>query len=122
VSYFPSQDDSEGSSPLPRSNEDKTTEDNMEISKTQAIIMSQLLDIASDTFSNHGCNDFKLDATPENIQFIKNMEIADGEDAEEFELCLTDNRKEFYSGDDRLMRYCHDLLEEGIAQSGKEQS
>ena len=89
----------------------------MEISKTHAIIMVGLLEMASDIFGNHSCNDFKLDATPENIQFLKDMEEADGEDPEEFELCLTDDGKEIYSEDVVLMDYCCTLLEEGIAQS-----
>jgi len=89
----------------------------MEISKAHAAIMVKLLEMASDEFSNHSCNDFKLDATPENIQFLKDMEEADGEDPEEFELCLTDDGKEIYSEDFFLMSYCQALLEEGIAQS-----
>ena len=44
------------------------------------------------------------------------MEEADGEDPEEFELCLTDDGKEIYSEDWVLMDYCCGLLEEGIAQ------
>jgi len=89
----------------------------MEISKAHAVIMIKLLGMASDEFSNHTCNDFKLDATPENIQFLKDMEEADGEDPEEFELCLTDDGKEIYSEDWVLMDYCCNLLEEGLAQS-----
>jgi len=89
----------------------------MEISKTHAIIMAKLLGIASDEFCDHSYNDFKLDATPENIQFLKDMEIADGEDPKEFELNLTGNGKKIYSEDFFLMSYCQALLEEGIAQS-----
>ena len=88
----------------------------MEISKAHAVIMIKLLDMASDEFDTHGANDFKLDATPENIQFLKDMEIADGKGSEEFELRLTDDGKEIYSEDVVLMSYCQDLLEEGIAQ------
>jgi len=90
----------------------------MEISKAHAVIMIKLLGMASDEFSNHTCNDFKLDTTSENIQFIKDMEIVDGGDTEEFKLfCLTDDGKEIYSEDWVLMDYCCNLLEEGLAQS-----
>lgn len=37
-------------------------------------LASELLDIASDSFSNHGCNDHEIDNTPENWALLVAME------------------------------------------------
>jgi hypothetical protein len=43
-------------------------------SKTELDVMSKLLDLASGEFSNHGCNDFEIPATDENISLATQVE------------------------------------------------
>lgn len=45
--------------------------------KNELEILAKLLDAASEKFSNHSCNDFKLSATVENIDLVKRV---DGDD------------------------------------------
>ncbi len=40
---------------------------------TAARIAADLLELAARQFANHGCNDHKLDNTPENYTFVKRM-------------------------------------------------
>ena len=42
--------------------------------KTELEVMAKLLDLAADQFSNHGCNDFELPATAENIALVRQVE------------------------------------------------
>ena len=35
--------------------------------------IAKLLELAKDTFSNHGCNDFNIENTPENQQIVKEL-------------------------------------------------
>lgn len=46
-------------------------------------LTAALLRLASDKFSNHGCNDYWLEATPEHIALVEAMNIANGELAED---------------------------------------
>ena len=76
------------------------------MNETQRKITAEMLDIASDEFIRHGCNDFALDNTPENLQFIKDM-IAQS-DYPEDEPMICDG--EILTMDWIVMRYCRDLL------------
>lgn len=42
------------------------------------LLASEMLEIAADEFNNHGCNDFELPQTQENIDFVQRM-IVDGD-------------------------------------------
>ena len=44
-----------------------------ELSKDELHLIAQLLEMASEQFSNHGCNDFKLPATKENKAMLLEM-------------------------------------------------
>lgn len=43
------------------------------MTKTQLLMTAKMLEMASDTFSNQGCNDLYLENTPENLEFVKDM-------------------------------------------------
>ena len=43
-------------------------------SKAELKIMSELLNLASNEFSNHGCNDFEIPATEENIALMTRVD------------------------------------------------
>lgn len=71
-------------------------------------IASKLLEMARDEFSNHGCNDYALEATAENVAFV--------EAAEKFVYGGTSgvyskDGKQIITGDDTLMAYCAALLD-----------
>ncbi len=53
-------------------------------SKTELEIMARLLEMASNEFTNHGCNDFTLAATPESIALVKRAEYEEGGNAEPY--------------------------------------
>ena len=44
------------------------------LTKTELKLISELLKAASDSFSNHGCNDFELANIPENIRLLKDID------------------------------------------------
>lgn len=44
------------------------------LSKTELQLIAKLLNSASDVFSNHGCNDFELANTPENVNLLRDID------------------------------------------------
>ncbi len=44
------------------------------MTKKELELVGQMLDVAADQFSNHGCNDFKMPNTDENWAFIEAMQ------------------------------------------------
>jgi hypothetical protein len=81
----------------------------MDLSNEQLTILAELLDIASDEFCNHGCNDFDIKNTPENVEMIKHMY---GEDeAEDF---LEGQGNEICTNDWMLMDYFKRKIEAEI--------
>ena len=78
------------------------------ITKTQARMIAQTLDMAADSFGNRTCNDFMLDATPENIEFVRGMIAAS--DYPDDEPCFSKNGTELYLVDYAVMRYCKRLI------------
>ena len=55
----------------------------MEISKELAELASNLLELASDEFSNHGCNDHYVEDTPRYRKLVQEMETnSNGEENE----------------------------------------
>lgn len=85
------------------------------MNETQAKITARMLEMASDEFSNHGCNDYELPATPENIEFVKGL-IA-WSDYPEDEPNIHDGM--IYLYDWQVMDYCRHLVIES-AQSGED--
>lgn len=72
-------------------------------------ITADLLELASDEFSNNGCNDHYLENTPKNRKFVKNMnKWADNlwEDKEEIEI----TKDGILTTDWLIMDYCAHLL------------
>lgn len=77
------------------------------MTKTQLKIAAELLELAADQFGNHGCNDYEIKNTKENLEFVKQM-IAFSDDPDE--------KPEVYRGkilicDFQAMQYLSDLLE-----------
>ena len=76
-------------------------------------VLSDLLEIASDEFSNHGCNDYELDNTPENRELVKSMEIWNSlEEWAENGLNISKDRTKIYTQDFFLMSYFAHLAKE----------
>jgi hypothetical protein len=69
---------------------------------TMLKLASELLKMAADEFSNHGCNDFELDDTPENRELIINMQTEGGWDDPK-EVRVHDGK--IFTTDWGLMRY-----------------
>ena len=44
------------------------------LSDTEATIVKRLLNMASETYGNHGCNDFSLEDTPEHRKLLADMD------------------------------------------------
>jgi hypothetical protein len=78
------------------------------IHSVEARIAAEMLELAADEFGNHGCNDFELDNTPENLAFVKRL-IAAG-DYPEDEPNLSGDGTKIYLMDWLIMGYCADVL------------
>lgn len=50
------------------------------ITPTELSIASRLMGIAQEEFSNHGCNDFRLENTDENWRFVMDMHAWNGDE------------------------------------------
>lgn len=77
------------------------------IHPVDARIAAQMLNLAADQFGNHGCNDFELPNTPENMEFIKRV-IAWSDYPEDEPHLHAD---QILTMDWEVMRYCADVLE-----------
>ena len=84
----------------------------IEISNAQARVVAELLDLAGDEFSNHNCNDYDIDYTPENIEFVEEMFKNDSynDDEETVDSCFNDDKTKIYLTDWTTMGYCSDML------------
>jgi len=79
----------------------------MPLSKQEARLASLLLDLASDEFSNHGCNDFELPNTQEMVDLLNQIEawnVGPGQKPEEVHV-FDPSDKKLYTTDWLLMRY-----------------
>lgn len=79
----------------------------MNLHPVDARIAAEMLNLAADEFSNHGCNDYEVPNTPETIALIHRMNAVDGEPDEELYL-RPDAR--LYLMDTQVMRYCARVL------------
>lgn len=76
--------------------------------RTEARVAADLLDLAADKFSNHGCNDFELPNTPEHLELTRRLIAAS--DYPEDEPQLSADGTAIYLMDWQVMRYCADVL------------
>ena len=77
------------------------------MNKFHKVLAAKMLDMAADEFSNHGCNDFTLEDTPENRDFyVKMMKETCGEDVE-----VTPSKGKIYAMDYSIMNYLAGMLE-----------
>lgn len=77
-------------------------------------ILAELLDLAKDEFSNHGCGDFELPNTPENRALMEAAEIWNSPEA--FELHISKDDTKIYTQDWFLMAYFSHLARELAGQ------
>lgn len=82
------------------------------MTKTQLTVIAAMLDMAADEFSNHGCNDYELPNTPENLEFVRTMIAAS--DYPDDEPHLSSDGARIYLMDWMVMRYCEDLIRQQV--------
>lgn len=82
------------------------------MNKTARQLAANLLRTASSEFGNHGCNDYELENTQENRQFVAAMLAWNSDDPEEQQIHYSDDRKKIYTQDWFVMSYCAYLLEQ----------
>jgi len=80
----------------------------MPLTKTQSEVTAMMLDMAADEFSNHGSNDFELDNTPENLEFVRGMIAAS--DYPDDTPSISRDGKKIYTMDWKIMQYCKHLV------------
>jgi hypothetical protein len=78
-----------------------------EVAKAQHRILADLLDMANDEFSNHGCNDYELENTPENLAIVTAMEKWNTENSgeEPYAPNISNDGTKIYTQDWYLMSY-----------------
>lgn len=78
-----------------------------QFTRTELFMIADMLEMASEEFGNHISNDMTLDATEENIEFIKQMIAAS--DYPEDELILSKDKSTIYTTDWMIMNYLRRL-------------
>lgn len=81
-------------------------------------LASDLLEIAAETFSNHGCNDFELPNTQESVDLLNAIEmwnVGPNEEPDQIHT-LNPSEKFIYTQDWLLMRYLAARLNEDGAK------
>lgn len=73
---------------------------------TDARIAATMLELAGDQFSNHGCNDYELPNTPDNLAFVRRL-IAASDDPEDEP---HGDGATLWLMDSEVMRYCAKIL------------
>ncbi len=90
----------------------------MKLSKTELSLIADILKEASDEFSNHSCNDYKLSNTPEHKELLIELAKWNGDEEyleEQIEAIENNDKKTLYTYDWMLMRY----LSEKCAEASK---
>jgi hypothetical protein len=85
------------------------------LTSAELTAIAELLQKASDEFSNHGCNDYQLLNTPENKIMLVEMIKANGDEEsmeEEIEEVMSCKKKNIYTYDWWLMSYLADRCKE----------
>ena len=75
-------------------------------------ILAQLLEMADQEFSNHGCNDFELDNTPENVKLLFSALEWNDPKGEPWFIQLNPDETKIYTTDSFLMGYFEHLAKE----------
>lgn len=85
----------------------------MFLTKFEMELLAKLLDMAAEEFSNHCCNDFEVENTPEARRFMIGAETWNSpEEYAEYGLHLSKDEKTIYTQDSFLMSYFADRLQE----------
>lgn len=87
------------------------------LTKTQLIMTAKMLEMASDTFSNHGCNDFYMENTPENHEFVKEIYAYIGIPLDS--IYISPGGKRILVIDTHVMDYCQSILLEAVKEQVK---
>ena len=81
------------------------------MNKAEWKALADLLDMADEEFSNHGCNDYELDNTPDNRKLVEDAERYLMED--DFDgISISDDGIKIYTEDSILMGYFAHIAEE----------
>lgn len=87
------------------------------LTDTEAKVLAELLELASDTFSNHGCNDFELDKCILDLEdrkkLMKSYNDYNGS-SEDFEYDVKHRSKFELENDAALMGYLADRIKEQL--------
>ena len=84
------------------------------MNKAQYELAATLLDKAADEFSNHGCNDYTLPNTPENVELMRRAHEWNvrGDASQPFDLSISKDGTEIYTMDYYVMGFMAHLLRE----------
>ena len=82
-----------------------------ELSKNDWRVLAQLLEMASNEFSNHGCNDFLLENTPENFALVTAYEQWNCPE-EPYPLNISEDGLSIYTMDSALMGFFASIARE----------
>ena len=82
------------------------------MSKMQFKVAAEMLDMAADHFANHHCNDYEIENTPANREFVQAM-IADSDYPADVPNVSKDGSV-IYLMDWQVMRYCYQLLKSEV--------
>ncbi len=77
-----------------------------DLTPTQRKIAADMLRMAAEHYSNHGCNDFELEYTPEHVEFIKGMIAASDYPEDQPNI----HGDQIYTMDWKVMQYLSNLL------------
>jgi len=84
-----------------------------ELNETERALAVQMLRLAADTYSNHGCNDLKLPNTPENRALERAMWAWDEDPGRDENQYSAEDESHIWLMDWAVMRYLADRIEEG---------
>ena len=84
--------------------EDEEEMTNEPLNNAELALISQLLQMAADDFTNHGCNDLDIENTQENRFLMLEFE-KDNKPDDPYELMFDDEHKFIYANDAAMMGY-----------------
>lgn len=86
------------------------------LSESALRLASEMLELASDEFSSHCCNDLVIDNTPENFEFIQDMHNWNERCVSKEKPSVTSEGDKIITMDWFVMSYLSHLLEEEAEQ------
>lgn len=75
-------------------------------------VLADLLKLAGDEFSNHGCNDYELPNTPENRELVSSMHRWNSTNPDEQDIFYSEDGTKIYTQDAFLMGFFEHLAKE----------